>query len=234
MFTSNVLNNKCFRKMKRARLWKNVILWAISRREISYRPDSECCTFFHRNLSDLKSSEDTLLYLYVIWNMLKSADLHETILTPVICHKHVRCHDGVTLYFSVMFPSVAPKKTRKVTNLAFFQGVFHVLERYIGFEPWDLFPLTIKCYRKCLQNYKGTIFGVAWTEKYRFEIINAVTDEPKGTIFSVIDNLYRPTLLDRTISFFSLVSRPLQGKIDEAFDFLSCSSLGDCVIFIFI
>ena len=52
--------------------------------------------------------------------------------------------------------------------------------------PWDLFPLTIKCYRKCLQNYKGTIFGVAWTEKYRFEIINAVTDEPKGTIFSVI------------------------------------------------
>ena len=71
-------------------------------------------------------------------------------------------------------------------KFSFFQGVFHVLESYIGFEPWDLFPLTIKCYRKCLQNYKGTIFGVAWTEKYRFEIINAVTDEPKGTIFSVI------------------------------------------------
>ena len=32
--------------------------------------------------------------------MLKSADLHETILTPVICHKHVRYHDGVTPYFS--------------------------------------------------------------------------------------------------------------------------------------
>ena len=44
--------------------------------------------------------------------MLKSADLHETILTPVICHKHVRHHDGVTLYCSVKFPSVAPKKTR--------------------------------------------------------------------------------------------------------------------------
>ena len=71
-------------------------------------------------------------------------------------------------------------------NLAFFQGVFLVLERYIGFEPWDLFPLTIKCYRKCLQNYKGTIFVVAWTEKYMFEIINAVTDEPKATFFSVI------------------------------------------------
>ena len=78
----------------------------------AYHPDSECCTFFHGNLSDPKSSEDTLLYLYVIWNMLKSADLHETILTPVICHKHVRYHDGVTLYFSVKFPSVAPKKTR--------------------------------------------------------------------------------------------------------------------------
>ena len=35
MFTSNILNNKCFRKMKHSRLWKNVILWAISRREIS-------------------------------------------------------------------------------------------------------------------------------------------------------------------------------------------------------
>ena len=78
----------------------------------AYHPDSECYTFFHRNLSDPKSSEDTLLYLYDIGIMLKSADLHETILTPVICHKHVRYHDGVTLYFSMKFPSVAPKKTR--------------------------------------------------------------------------------------------------------------------------
>ena len=29
--------------------------------------------------------------------MLKSANLHETILTPVICHKHVRYHDAVFL-----------------------------------------------------------------------------------------------------------------------------------------
>ena len=127
IFTSNVLNNKRFRQMKRVRLGKNVILWAISRREISpliviflkklinlhggqldvtkniylkscaYRLDSKCCTFFHGNLSNPKSSEDTLLYLYVIWNMLKSADLHETILTPVICHKHVSYHDAVFL-----------------------------------------------------------------------------------------------------------------------------------------
>ena len=33
-------------------------------------------------------------------------------------------------------------------KFSFFQGVFHELERYIGFEPWDLFPLAIKCYRK--------------------------------------------------------------------------------------
>ena len=78
----------------------------------AYHPDSGCCTFFHGNLRNPKSSEDTLLYLYVIWNMLKSANLHETILTPVICHKHVRYHDGVTLYFSVKFLSVTPKKTR--------------------------------------------------------------------------------------------------------------------------
>ena len=32
----------------------------------AYHPDSECCTFFHGNLSDPKSSEHTLLYLYVI------------------------------------------------------------------------------------------------------------------------------------------------------------------------
>ena len=78
----------------------------------AYHLDSGCCTFFRGNLRNPKSSEDTLLYLYVIWNMLKSANLHETILTPVICHKHVRYHDGVTLYFSVKFLSVTPKKTR--------------------------------------------------------------------------------------------------------------------------
>ena len=77
----------------------------------AYCPGSECCTFFPGNLSDPKSSEDTLLYLYVIWNMLKSADLQESILTPLICHKHVGYHDGVTLYFSMKFPSVAHKKT---------------------------------------------------------------------------------------------------------------------------
>ena len=30
------------------------------------------------------------------------------------------------------------------------------------------------------------VIGYYKTEKYRFEIINAVTDEPKGTILSVI------------------------------------------------
>ena len=32
----------------------------------AYHPDSECCTFFHGNLSNQKSFEDTLLYVYVI------------------------------------------------------------------------------------------------------------------------------------------------------------------------
>ena len=32
----------------------------------AYHPDAECCTIFHGNLSNLKSSEDTLLDLYVI------------------------------------------------------------------------------------------------------------------------------------------------------------------------
>ena len=91
----------------------------------AYHPDSECCAFFHGNLSDSRSSEDTLLYLYVILNMLKSADLHETHLTPVICHKHVRCHDGVTLYFSVKFPSVVPKKTRNGHFLTYQQISTH-------------------------------------------------------------------------------------------------------------
>ena len=76
----------------------------------------------------LKSSEDTLLYLYVILNMLKSADLHETLLTPVICHKHVRCHDGVTLYFSMKFPSVAPKKTRN--------GHFSIYQQISAHSKW--------------------------------------------------------------------------------------------------
>ena len=47
--------------------------------------------------------------------MLKSADLHETILTPVICHKHVRYHDSVTLYFSIRFSIGHPKEDEKWT-----------------------------------------------------------------------------------------------------------------------
>ena len=97
------------------------------------------------------------------------------------------------------------KRNRDLITINFqkfslFQGAFHVLERCIGFEPWDLFPLTIKSYWKCLQNYKGTIFGVAWTEKYRFEIINAVTVELTGTIFSVITLIISTSGADPRIS----------------------------------
>ena len=93
----------------------------------AYHPDSQCCTFFHRNLSNPKSSEDTLLYLHVTGNMLKSADLHETILIPVICNKHVRYHDGVSLYFSMKFPSVTPKKTRN-GNFSYMSAEFRFLK----------------------------------------------------------------------------------------------------------
>ena len=70
----------------------------------------------------LKSSEDTLLYLYVILNMLKSAGLHETILMLVICH------DGVTLYFWMKFPSVARKKTRN--------GHFSIYQQISAHSKW--------------------------------------------------------------------------------------------------
>ena len=186
MFTSDVLNNKCFKQMKIARLLKNVTLWAISRREISplvvilkKKIDQPLWRTTRRNykhytlnrvyiiqipsaspffmgiwaiwrytdklVGKISAQPHTIVKqtcfpygnvlflslfslsknwmhnvglcgnftnLYVIWNMLTSADLHETILTPVICHKYVRYHDGVTLYFSVNLPSVAPKKTR--------------------------------------------------------------------------------------------------------------------------
>ena len=142
MFTSNVLDNKCFRKMKHVKLWKNVILWAISRREISplvvilkKKIDQPSWRTTRRNYKHIPqivciSSRFRVLHLLsweferpeVLWRYtvilvchlkhVKSADLHETILTPVICHKHVRYHDGVTLYFSLKFLSVAPKKTR--------------------------------------------------------------------------------------------------------------------------
>ena len=102
--------------------WK---AWRTTRRNYKscgYHPDSECCAFFHGNLSDSKSSEDTLLYLYVILNMLKSTGLHETILMLVICH------DGVTLYFWMKFPSVARKKTRN--------GQFSIYQQISAHSKW--------------------------------------------------------------------------------------------------
>ena len=46
--------------------WRTTRRTNIYLKSYAYHPDSECCTFFHGNLSDPKSSEDTLLYLYVI------------------------------------------------------------------------------------------------------------------------------------------------------------------------
>ena len=141
MFTSNVLNNKRFRQMKRARLWKNVILWAISRREISplvvifkkkidqtswrttrhnykHIPQIVCISLRFRVLHllswEFERSEVLWRYTVILVCHLKHAEVgwSTRILTPVICHKHVCCHVSVTLYFSLKSPSVAPKKTR--------------------------------------------------------------------------------------------------------------------------
>ena len=49
--------------------------------------------------------------------MLKSADLHESILTPVICHKHLRYHDDrkwiFFLYVSRLPLSEVKKKQKQ-------------------------------------------------------------------------------------------------------------------------
>ena len=67
-----------------------------------------------------------MLYLYVIWNMLKSADLHEAILISVSCHKHVRYHDGrskedekriIFIYVS-RFPLSEVKTTKTLIELS--------------------------------------------------------------------------------------------------------------------
>ena len=46
--------------------WRTTRRTNIYLKSYAYHPDSECCTFFHGNLSDPKSSEDILLYLHVI------------------------------------------------------------------------------------------------------------------------------------------------------------------------
>ena len=109
--------------------------WRTTRRNYKHIPQIVCISSRFRVLYLLswefersESSEDTLLYLYIIYNMLKSAELHETILTPVICNKHVRCHDGVTLYFSVKSPSVVPKKTRN-GHFSIYQQISRILSK---------------------------------------------------------------------------------------------------------
>ena len=65
MFTCNVLNNKCFRQMKPARLWKNVILWAISRREFRLRLSSlkKKSINLHRGLQIYTSNREYIIQI---------------------------------------------------------------------------------------------------------------------------------------------------------------------------
>ena len=93
--------------------------WRTTRRNYKHIPQIVCISSRFRvlHLLSWEFEQSEVLWRYTVilvchLKHVKSADLHETILTPVICHKHVRYHDGVTLYFSVKFPPVAPKKTR--------------------------------------------------------------------------------------------------------------------------
>ena len=107
--------------------------WRTTRRNYKHIPQIVCISSrvpraapsSNGNLSNPKSSEDTLLYLYVIWNMLKSADLHENILKPVICHKNVRYYDGVTLYFSMKFHRSLQRRRE--------MDIFHICEQTSAF-----------------------------------------------------------------------------------------------------
>ena len=93
--------------------------------------------------------------------MLKSADLHETILTPISCHKHRNfpaavLHEKPSRHNSNLYDSREIHHKVEILNysvslqyskrnrdfitinfqkFSFFQGVFHLLERYIAFEP---------------------------------------------------------------------------------------------------
>ena len=95
---------------------KDQTSWRTTRRNYKHIPQIVCISSRFRVLLLLswEFERSGVLWGYtaiVVCHLkhVKSADLHETILTPVICHKHVRYHVSVTLYFSVKFLSVAPK-----------------------------------------------------------------------------------------------------------------------------
>ena len=84
----------------------------IYHKSCAHQPHSHCYTFFHRNLSYPKSSEDTLLclsVLYVTWTCWS-----RLIYTKLSSHRSfiLNMYLITMMYFSVKFPSLAPKKTR--------------------------------------------------------------------------------------------------------------------------
>ena len=140
MFTSNVLNNKRFKQMKRTGLWKNIILWAISRREISplvvifkkniEQPSWKTTRSNYKHVLQITciSSRFRVLHLLsweferseVLWRYTVILACHlkhvefgwSTRNYPHTCHLSQTCTLSLWLHFSVKFPSVAPKKTR--------------------------------------------------------------------------------------------------------------------------
>ena len=108
--------------------------WRTTRRNYKHIPQIVCISSRFRVLHllswEFERSEVLWRYTFILVCHLqhRSAELHETILTPVICNKHVRCHDGVTLYFSVKFLSVVPKKTRN-GHFSIYQQISRILSK---------------------------------------------------------------------------------------------------------
>lgn len=153
MFISTVLNRQSFGQKDCTWLRKNVILCVTPRRELSllpvilkrnwsafmkdyvlhvtttiylkssaYHPDCDCCTLFQGNLSNPKSSDDTaillchLQHVEVGWFTRKYLNVDHLSI-------NVHYYDGATLYFSMKFPTVAPKKTW-TRHFSIFQQIF--------------------------------------------------------------------------------------------------------------
>ena len=91
----------------------------------AYYPDSEYCTFFHGNLSHPKSSEEKLLYLYVIWNMLKSE-----IYTKLSSHRSV----VINMYVITMaWCCISPWSFRRSLQRRREMDIFHICQQISAF-----------------------------------------------------------------------------------------------------
>ena len=108
--------------------------WRTTRRNYKHIPQIVCISSRFRVLHllswEFERSEVLWRYTVILVCHLKHVEVGWSTwnFTPVICHKHVRCHDGVTLYFSVKFLSVVPKKTRN-GHFSIYQQISRILSK---------------------------------------------------------------------------------------------------------